>query len=64
VVLQAVIKSHGTVGEIKVLRCNHPRMGFERAAVDAVQQWRYVPATMNGRPVDVYFTVFVRFELL
>jgi protein TonB len=63
VILQAIIHSDGTVGDLQVLRCNRPGMGFEDAAVDAVQQWRYEPATQNGRPVEVYFTVFVEFKL-
>jgi TonB family protein len=64
VILQAIIHRDGTVGNIEILRCNRPRMGFEEAAEAAVRQWRYEPATQNGRPVDVYFTVFVEFTLL
>jgi protein TonB len=63
VILQAVIHSDGTVGEIEVLRSSRPNMGFEDAAIDAVKQWEYNPALQNGRPVDVYFTVFVEFKL-
>jgi protein TonB len=63
VILQAIIRSDGTVGDVQVLRTNRPNMGFEDAAVAAVQQWRYQPATQNGRPVEVYFTVFVEFKL-
>ena len=64
VVLQAVIRKDGSVGEINVLRCTRAYMGFETAAVQAVAQWRYQPATQNGKPVDCYFTVLVNFELL
>jgi len=63
VILQAIIHSDGSVGDLEVLRCNRPNMGFEDAAIDAVRQWRYEPATQNGRPVEVYFTVFVEFKL-
>jgi protein TonB len=63
VILQAIILKNGTVGEIEVLNCNRPNMGFEEAAIGAVRQWRYVPATQGGRPVDVYFTVRVDFDL-
>ena len=34
------------------------------AAVDAVAQWRYEPATLNGRPVAVCLTVVVDFALM
>jgi protein TonB len=63
VILQAIIHADGVVGDLEVLRCNRPNMGFEEAAVNAVQEWRYEPATQNGRTVEVYFTVFVEFKL-
>ena len=63
VILQAIIRADGSVGDLQVLRCNRPSMGFEDAAISAVQEWRYEPATQNGRPVEVYFTVFVEFKL-
>jgi protein TonB len=63
VILQAIIHADGSVGDLQVLRCNRPGMGFEEAAVEAVRKWRYEPATQNGRPVEVYFTVFVEFKL-
>ena len=63
VILQAVVRRDGTVGELHVLRCTEPNMGFEEAAMDAVVQWLYEPATQDGRPVDVFFTVFVDFSL-
>jgi len=64
VVLQAVILKNGSVGEVRVLRCSSPGFGFEEEAQKAVELWRYYPATQNGRPVDVYFTVFVDFTLI
>jgi TonB family protein len=63
VILQAVIRRDGTVGEIKVLRVDKPNLGFEQAAVEAVRKWRYQPATLHGDPVDVYFTINVDFTL-
>lgn len=38
-------------------------MGLAEAAVDAVQQWKYQPATLNGKPVAVYFNLTVNFQL-
>ena len=63
VILRAIIHVDGSVGEIEILRCNRPNMGFEDAAIQAVQQWRYEPATQGGRAVEVYFTVVVDFTL-
>lgn len=63
IILQAVIHCDGSVGETRVLRCSQPGFGFEEAAVAAVRQWHYRPATQNGRPVNVYFTILVDFTL-
>ena len=50
-ILQAKIDSSGTVTEIEVLRTDHP--SFAESAIAAVEQWRYHPATLEGRPVGV-----------
>ena len=63
VILRAIIHADGVVGNIEILRCNRPNMGFEDSAIEAVSQWRYKPALQHGRPVEVYFTVFVEFKL-
>ena len=34
---------------------------LETAAIDAVNQWRYEPAVLDGRPVAVIVTVLVEF---
>jgi len=38
-------------------------MGLDQAAVDAVKNWRFRPATLNGRPVSVYYSLTVNFRL-
>ncbi len=63
VFLRAVIRKDGTVGDIKVLKEPPGNLGFSEKAIAAVSQWRYRPATQNGRPVDVYMTVTVNFTL-
>ena len=63
VILQAIVLKDGSVGELEVLSCNRPGMGFEESAVAAVARWRYKPAMQGSRAVDVYFTVRVDFEL-
>jgi TonB family protein len=37
-------------------------MGLEKSAVDAVRQYRFQPATYNGKPVAVRMTVKVSFK--
>ena len=61
VILEAIITANGTVEEVRVLKSVNPLL--DASAVRAVQQWRYRPATLNGRAVRVYLTVTVTFNL-
>ena len=61
VILQAVIDREGAVVSAEIVR-GLP-MGLSEAALEAVRQWRYQPATLQGRPVAVTFSLTVRFEL-
>ena len=63
VILLTVIEKDGTVGEIEVVKSPDQRWGFDLAAIDAVKQWRYQPALMNGGPVAAYIQVMVEFTL-
>lgn len=38
-------------------------MGLDRAALDAVAKWRFKPATLQGKPVKVYYTLTVNFQV-
>lgn len=61
VILESIIDKRGEVTSVRVLR-GLP-MGLSEAAVSAVKQWRFKPATMRGKPVDVYFTLTINFTL-
>jgi TonB family protein len=64
VMLQARIDREGNVGEVQVLSVQPD--GFEpfaESATEAVGHWRYRPATRDGEPVDVWFTIRVEFAL-
>lgn len=63
VLVQVLIDEQGTVVRATALKSSHPDLGFEAAAVEAVRQWRYTPATTDGKPVKVFFTVTVEFDL-
>lgn len=60
VILEAVIDTRGNVPSVAVLRSNAM---LDQAAIDAVRQWRYTPARLNGQPVPVIVTITVRFQL-
>ena len=61
VTLRATIDEQGDITDVEVLR--GLQMGLTEAAVAAVRQWKFEPATLNGRPVAVYFNLTVTFEL-
>jgi protein TonB len=60
VILEATIDASGTVQAIKVLR---PLQMLDRAASEAVRQWRYEPGELNGVRVPVIMSVTVAFTL-
>jgi len=38
-------------------------MGLDKSAVEAVQTWRFKPATLNGTPVPVCYVLTVNFQI-
>ena len=60
VMLQATISRSGTIENLHVIS-GHPML--QRAAIDAVSNWRYRPYLLNGEPVEVETTVNVVFRL-
>jgi TonB family protein len=60
VIIETVIDEDGNVAEARVLR-SIPLL--DQAALEAVQQWRYVPTLLNGMPRAVIMTVTVNFTL-
>jgi len=61
VIVQAIIDKQGNVTNVKVLK-GLP-MGLEEAAVEAIKTWKFKPATLNGKPVAVYYNLTVNFKL-
>jgi TonB family protein len=60
ITLRAYVSSEGRVTDLKVL--GGPPI-LARAAIEAVQQWRYQPMRINGRPANVVTTLVVAFRL-
>ena len=60
VILEATVGQDGRVEDVSVLRS----VGLlDRAAMEAVRQWRYAPLLLNGRPERFILTVTVSFSL-
>lgn len=60
VILYALIRADGTVGNVRVLRGVDDRL--DRFASQAVGQWKFDPATKNGLPVAVEATFQIPFK--
>jgi TonB family protein len=61
VVLEIVVLSDGSVGDVRVVQGLGG--GLNRNAVEAVKQWRFSPARRYGVAVDVMVEVAVAFKL-
>jgi protein TonB len=60
VILYAIIRADGTIGNVRVLRSVDERL--DRFASQAIAQWKFQPATKNGSPVDVEATFQIPFR--
>ncbi|HEX3070571.1 MAG TPA: TonB family protein, partial [Thermoanaerobaculia bacterium] len=60
VILEVVIDHTGVVKDVRVLK--PLPFGLDQAAVDAVKQWTFRPATLNGQAVDVLFNLTINFR--
>jgi protein TonB len=63
VIYQAIVMSSGRLEQFTLLSSKVRGRGFEEAALDALKQWRYSPATFEGKPVPCYWVVKLEFRL-
>lgn len=61
VLIEALIDTSGKVGRAHIL--SKPSV-FDAAALNAVLQWEFAPATRNGAPVTTAMTTTVSFSLM
>ncbi len=61
VTIEFIIDKKGNVRNAYVVQSNNP--WFERPALDAIGQWKYTPAEVDGRPVPVRANQFIEFNL-
>jgi TonB family protein len=58
--VDALIDANGRVTTMKVV--SGPAL-LQQAAMDALRQWRYEPAALDGKPVPMHLTVTLQFRL-
>lgn len=61
-VVETVIDTAGRVTQPKIKATSGDK-DLDQAAIDAVSQWTFKPATLDGKPVEVYYTLTIRFAL-
>ncbi len=61
VVVDAEISAEGRIVNMKVLRA--PDEAFVQPTLDALSQWEFEPATLDGEPVAVYYVLTVKYSL-
>lgn len=61
VVLEAIIDEEGCVRNVRALK-EQPH-GLTESAIEAVRNWVFSPATLDGRPVKVYYVLTVNFQV-
>ena len=67
VILSMVVQKDGSVTEVEPQKVEfwvpEPiQKRYVKAAVAAVEEWQYEPATQNGEVVDVDYTVVINFQ--
>jgi TonB family protein len=60
-IYEAIITTTGCVANLRLLKSSTPEL--DMMGMEAVAQWRYRPARLNGRAVRVYLTVTVTYRL-
>jgi len=60
VLIDALIDANGKVTTMKVI--SGPTL-LHQAAMDALKQWKYQPATLDGKAVSMHLTVTLQFRL-
>jgi TonB family protein len=60
VVLLVVVSSEGKASDIRMIKS--PGMGLDEKAIEAVREWRFKPATKDGKAVDAQVPVEITFR--
>lgn len=61
--VQALVDKNGDVREARILKSSGSKAGFDEAAIVAAKKCKFKPAIQNGRPVPVWVSFSIEFEL-
>ena len=63
VLLEAVVRADGSVGDVKIVESLDTEHGLDEQAIGALRQWEFKPGTRDGKPVSVIVEVSMNFTL-
>lgn len=52
VVVSTTVRTDGTVADVRVVDASDEDLSFDEAAIKAIKEWTYTPATLAGVPVE------------
>ncbi len=58
--VRALVQADGAVAKVEVT-ASSGSSALDRAALEAVRRWQFVPATSDGAPIDAYVTLKIRY---
>lgn len=61
VIVEFTVTVEGTVADAKILRSVHDGL-FDKAALEAIRQWRFKPRIVDGKPVERRAELPLKFE--
>jgi protein TonB len=62
VMVKFLVDGEGRVTRVAVVEADPPKV-FDQAALDAVRQWRFQPASLDGEAVAAWMSVPIRFKM-
>ena len=63
VMVEAVVMTDGSVGQVQVIRSLDGTFGLDQEAIKAVRRWRFKPGTRFGQAVPVLVEIELTFTL-
>lgn len=57
-----VVNIHGTVNEVIIIESNPPGV-FDQSVINCISDWRFLPGTVDGEPVDILAETTLNFKL-
>jgi TonB family protein len=63
VLLECIVRTNGTVGDVRVVRSLDKTHGLDDEAVKVAKQWRFSPGRQNGKAVPVVVSLQFSYTL-